>query len=87
MRYNKPKGATVSNKIGIARYDERSNTGENSERKIKCTNLNPKSVKVFGVQVDGDEIWVLTGPKTNSRPNRKYIYKFSSLSGGRSTGL
>jgi len=80
-------------KPGIARYDERSNTlyvirpGENSERKIKCTNLNPRSVKVFGVQVQGDEIWVLTGPKTNSRPNRKYIYFFSSLSGGRSKSL
>lgn len=80
-------------KSGIARYDERSNTllvirpGENSEWKIKCTNLNPRSVKVFGVQVEGNEIWVLTGPKTNSRPNRKYIYLFSSLSGGRSKGL
>jgi len=80
-------------KGGIARYDERSNSlfvirpGENSERKIKCTNLNPRSVKVFGVQVEGDEIWVLTGPKTNSRPNRKYIYKFSSLSGGSSRSL
>jgi len=80
-------------KSGIARYDERSNSlfvirpGENRERKIKCTNLNPRSVKVFGVQVEGDEIWVLTGPKTNSRPNRKYIYKFSSLSGGSSRSL
>jgi len=80
-------------KTGIARYDESSNTlyvirpGENRERKIKCTNLNPRSVKVFGVQVEGDEIWVLTGPKTNSRPNRKYIYFFSSLSGGRSKSL
>ena len=80
-------------KTGIARYDERTNTlfvirpGENSERKIKCRNLNPRAVKVFGVQVEGDEIWVLTGPKTNSRPNRKYIYKFSSLSGGSSRSL
>ena len=80
-------------KPGIARYDEKTNMlyvirpGENTERKIKCTNLNPRSVKVFGVQVHGDEIWVLTGPKTNSRPNRKYIYFFSSLSGGRSKSL
>ena len=80
-------------KPGIARYDERSNIlfvirpGENRERKIKCKNLNPKAVKVFGVQVAGDEIWVLTGPKTNNRPNRKYIYKFSSLSGGSSRSL
>jgi hypothetical protein len=80
-------------KTGYARYDERSNSlivvrpGENSERKIRCTNLNPRAVKVFGVQIEGDEIWVLTGPKSNSRPNRKYIYKFSSLSGGSSRGL
>ena len=80
-------------KQGFARYDEKSNTlfvirpNENTERKIKCRNLNPKAVKVFGVQVEGDEIWVLTGPKTNSRPNRKYIYKFSTLSGGTSRGL
>jgi hypothetical protein len=80
-------------KSGIARYDERSNTlivvrpGENSERKIRCTNLNPKALNVFGVEVHGDEIWVLTGPKSNRRPNRKYIYKFSSLSGGSSKSL
>ena len=80
-------------KPGIARYDEKTNMlymirpGENTERKIKCTNLNPRAVKVFGVQVQGDEIWVLTGPKNNSRPNRKYIYFFSSLSGGRSKSL
>jgi len=59
--------------------------GENNRRRIKCSNLNPKQSHVFGVQVQGDEIWVLTGPKSNSRPNRKYIYKFSSLSGGGST--
>ena len=75
-------------KGGIARYDERSNSlfvirpKENRERRIRCTKLNPKAVKVFGVQIDGNEMWVLTGPKTNSRLNRKYIYKFSSLSGG-----
>ena len=80
-------------KGGIARYDECSNSlfvirpGENSERKIRGTNVNPKSVKIFGVQVEGDEIWVLTGPKTNSRHNRKDIYKFSSLSGGSSRSL
>jgi hypothetical protein len=78
---------------GIARYDEKTNTlfvirpNEKGERKIKCRNLNPRAVKVFGVQVKGDEIWVLTGPKTNSRPNRKYIYKFSSLSGGSSRSI
>jgi len=78
---------------GIARYDERTNTlivirpGESSERKIRCTNLNPKKMKIFGVEIHGDEIWVLTAPKTNSRPNRKYVYKFSSLSGGSSKSL
>ena len=80
-------------KDGIARYDRHSNSlfvtrpKENRERRIRCTNLNPKAVKIFGVHVNGDEIWVLTGPKTNSRPNRKYIYKFSSLSGGSSKSL
>lgn len=78
---------------GIATYDKRTNSlivirpGENTERRIKCTNINPRSMKVYGVQIAGDEIWVLTSPKTGQRPNRKYIYKFSSLSGGASRGL
>jgi len=61
--------------------------GENMTRYIPCTNLNPQAMKVHGVQVNGDEIWVLVGPPTNPRPNRKIIYKFSSLSGGASSSL
>jgi hypothetical protein len=56
--------------------------GENMKRTIHCTNLNPASVKVHGVQIQGDEIWVLVGPNSNPRPNRKFIYRFSSLAGG-----
>jgi len=78
-------------KQGIARYVEGKNElevirpGESSSRRIRCTNLDPKSSKVWGVEVHDDEIWVLVSPQTNSRPNRKYIYSFKSLSGGRST--
>lgn len=61
--------------------------GENSKRRIRCINLNPSSMKVHGVQVQGDEIWVLVGPHSNPRPNRKYIYRFSSLTGGSSANL
>ncbi|MEI6486231.1 MAG: hypothetical protein WCO11_08180 [Sphingomonadales bacterium] len=45
-------------------------------------NLNPRQEKVFGVQIDGDEIWILVGPQQNQRPNRKIGYRFSSLNGG-----
>lgn len=44
-----------------------------------------KCKSIFGIEIHGDEIWVLSAPKTNSRPNRKHIYKFSSLSGGSSS--
>jgi hypothetical protein len=80
-------------KVGLAIYDESTNRlevvrpGESSTRYIPCTNLRPAELHVFGVQVEGDEIWVLVGPKNNQRPNRKIIYRFSSLSGGSSTGL
>ena len=80
-------------KAGIARYDSQTNSlivvrpNENVERKIRCVNLKPKAVKIFGVHVEGDEIWVLTGPRKSSRPKRKYIYKFSLLSGGSSQSL
>ncbi len=78
---------------GYAIYDENKNQleitrpGENTTRYIRCTNLNPSAVKVHGVQVSGDEIWVLVGPHSNPRPNRKFIYRFSSLSGGSSTSI
>ena len=57
------------------------------KRYIPCTNLRPQSDKVHGVQVNGDDIWVLIGPMTNPRPNRKILYRFSSLSGGSSRSL
>lgn len=75
---------------GYAIYDPTGNRlevirpGENSKRYIPCTNLRPQADRVHGVQVDGDEIWVLVGPLTNPRPSRKILYRFSSLSGGSS---
>mgnify|MGYP003336659280 CR=1 FL=1 len=80
-------------KSGIATYNKRTNElevireGESTKRKIKCTNLNPKSEKVHGVEIDGDEIYVLAGPNSNDRPNKKYKYSFRSLSGGGSNML
>jgi hypothetical protein len=79
--------------IGCALYNEDTNQleiirpGENMTRYIRCTNINPATVKVHGVQISGDEIWVLAGPPTNPRPSRKYIYRFSSLTGGSSTSI
>ena len=78
---------------GYAIYDPSGNRlevirpGENSKRYIPCTNLRPQSDKVHGVQVEGDRIWVLVGPHSNPRPNRKFLYLFSSLSGGGSRSL
>ena len=78
---------------GYASYDPATNSlevirpGENTTRRIPCNNLNPSSNRVYGVQIHGDEIWVLVSPPGNSRPNRKFIYRFSSLSGGASSGL
>lgn len=78
----------------LARYDQSKNRlivmrkGENIERYIPCNNFNPNGGdKFFGVEVNGDEIYLLVGPKTNSRPNKKIIYKFSSLSGGSSKSI
>lgn len=74
--------------VGYAIYDPNQNRlevvrpGENNTRYIPCTNLNPNSDRVFGVQIEGDEIWVLVGPKQNQRPNRKIGYRMSSLNGG-----
>jgi hypothetical protein len=76
---------------GYATYNESTNSlevtrpGENMTRRISCTNLNPATERVHGIQIHGDEIWILVGPHTNPRPNRKYIYRFSSLSGGASS--
>ena len=80
-------------KNGIAQYDSVNNRlevirpNETFTRYINCNNLRPEQERVFGVQVNGDEIWVLTSPKNNQRPNKKFIYTFSGLCGGRSTGL
>jgi hypothetical protein len=49
--------------------------------------MRPEQDRVFGLEIDGDDIWLLIGPKNNQRPNRKINYKFSSLSGGSSRGL
>jgi len=79
-------------KTGYATYIESSNElevirpGENSTRKIRCTGLNPNRDYVKGIEIHGDEIWVLTSNSKSTRPNRKFIYKFSSLSGGSSAG-
>lgn len=78
---------------GYAMYDPAGNRlevirpGESSKRYIPCTNIRPPHDKVHGVQVDGDDIWVLVGPSSNPRPNRKFLYRFSSLSGGSSRSL
>jgi hypothetical protein len=80
-------------KTGKAVYLERTNElevirpGESCKRKIKCSNLNPKSDVVHGIEIDGDEIAVLVGPKNNPNPNRKILYSFGGLFGGSSTGL
>jgi hypothetical protein len=78
---------------GLALYDSIKNRlevirkGESMKRYIACTNIRPPHDKVHGIQVDGDDIWVLVGPSTNPRPNRKFLYRFSSLSGGSSRSL
>jgi hypothetical protein len=78
---------------GFAVYKEETNElevtrpGETMKRRIRCTNINPRSMKVHGVSIDGDEISVFTGPLGNPRPNRRFLYLFSSLSGGSSTSM
>jgi hypothetical protein len=53
--YNISKKNKIMAKPGIARYDEKTNTlfvirpNENTERKIKCRNLNLRTIKVFDV--------------------------------------
>ena len=81
------------NSIGHAIYDQALNRlevvrpGENGTRYINCVNLNLKSVRVFGVEIDGDEIWVLVGSHQNQRANRRIGYRFSNLNGGYSRSL
>lgn len=77
-------------KDGYALYDADANElevirpGESVTRRFTCLNLNPGVDKVHGIQVEGDNIWILVGPRNNPRPNRKFLYKFSTLSGGSS---
>lgn len=78
---------------GYALYDQSRNRlevtrpGESMKRYIPCTNIRPPYDRVHGVQIEGDDIWVLVGPSTNPRPNRKFLYRFSSLSGGSSRSI
>ena len=73
---------------GYAVYDALANRlevirpGESIKRQIPCLNIRPASDTVQGVQIDGDEIWVLVGPKGNTRPDRKVRYQFSPLKEG-----
>lgn len=64
------------NRLGVVRSEQ------HTTRVIRCVNLYPKSLRVFGIQIDGDEIWVCVGSHQSDRPNRKIGYRFSSLSGG-----
>lgn len=79
--------------IGLATYDRASNSldvvrpGESFTRRIPCYNIYPQNERVFGIQVAGDDIWVLVGPKNNPRPDRRVCYQFSTLSGGSSQYL
>ncbi len=71
----------INNRLEVTRK------GEAMKRYIPCTNIRPPHDKVHGIQVDGDDIWVLVGPSSNPRPNRKFLFRFSSLSGGSSSSL
>lgn len=79
--------------IGHAIYDETRNSlevvrfGESTTRYIKCVNLDSKSSRVFGVKIDGNDIWVWVGHHQNPCPNRKIGYRFSSLSGGHARNI
>ncbi len=78
----------VANQRGCAVYDANNNRlevirpGESVTRYISCVNLRPTSDKVYGVEIEGDEILLLIGPPQNRRPQRKIGYRFSSLTGG-----
>jgi len=75
-------------KQGIARYDEARNElevirpNETTTRRIRCNGIDPRSKKVFGVEIHGDQIWVLLSSKSGSHPDEKRVYSFRSLSGG-----
>ncbi|HRJ94987.1 hypothetical protein [uncultured Thiothrix sp.] len=73
---------------GQALYNQKDNClnvirpSEHIKRHINCSNINPEKMKVHYVEVDGDDIWVFVSAHSNSRPDRKVLYHFSSLSGG-----
>ena len=73
---------------GVARYSETANElvivrkGESVTRRIRCMNLDPRRDRVWGVEIHGDEIFVLVSPKSNSGPNKALVYSFKKLSGG-----
>jgi hypothetical protein len=78
-------GQGIANYLASTNEIEVVRPGESSKRKIRCTNFDPKHNKFYGLEIHGDEIWLLSSGPTNSLPNRKHIYKFSSLSGGSSS--
>jgi hypothetical protein len=45
--------------------------------KVKGRQMLTGSHKVFGVQTVGDEVHVLTAPRTNRRPSRRVIFSDS----------
>lgn len=71
--------------IGYATYDTVKHQlavvrpGEGHTRYLTMSNFRPESDRVFGVQVSGDEIWVMVGSHTSQRPNRRLIYGMSRL--------
>lgn len=75
-------------RTGFARYKPDNNTlevvrpGEQNTRIIRCSNLNPGAVRVFGVDVHGDEVRVYVGGHTNQRPSHMRVYSMMSLTGG-----
>lgn len=53
-------------------------------RKVKNRAITSGSHKVFGVETVGREIHVLTGPKSNRRPNRRVKFNDSGVYKGSS---
>jgi hypothetical protein len=72
----------------LARFDSALNSlivvrrGESFERQIRCLNLSSLRHKVFGIEINGDAIDLMVGPRFSRRPDRRIRYFFSSLSGG-----
>ena len=72
---------------GTAMYNEDTNElelvrkNEDFVRKIKCQS-SLKTETVHGVEIDGYDIFVLAGPNSSPKPNKKYKYSFRTLSTG-----